>query len=136
MIYDVHDAVEALDGSTEARALVLTQSIDYLDRLSADAVDEGGPSCRTFRIVRLGDVDVVCHEDAATELSGEVHRLPVSGDGLLAVGCVDVCQIAGRVAVPQMDVDGVEMELQFPERLTQVRTEAGIVVGEIGMIIA
>ena len=97
---------------------LLTLAVASLITSRADAVDEGGPSCRTFRIVRLGDVDVVCHEDAATELRGEIHRLPVSGDGLLAVGCVDVCQIAGRVAVPQMDVDGVEMKLQPSERST------------------
>ena len=40
LIYDVHDAVEALDGSTEAREIVLDRSIDYLDRLSADVDDD------------------------------------------------------------------------------------------------
>ena len=37
LIYEVHDAVAPLDGSTEAQALLLGRSIDYLDRLAADA---------------------------------------------------------------------------------------------------
>lgn len=40
LIYEVHDAVAALDGSTGAREIVLARSIDYLDRLAADAADD------------------------------------------------------------------------------------------------
>ena len=40
LLYEVHDAIEALDGSTAARELVLAQSIDYLDRLASDAGDD------------------------------------------------------------------------------------------------
>ena len=40
LLFEVHDAVEALDGSTAARELVLARSIDYLDRLAEGAGDD------------------------------------------------------------------------------------------------
>ncbi|MEO0557547.1 MAG: serine/threonine-protein kinase [Bacteroidota bacterium] len=39
LIYDVHDAVAGLPGSTEAREVIVSRSLDYLDRLSKDAGD-------------------------------------------------------------------------------------------------
>ncbi|GAB5537774.1 MAG: hypothetical protein Rubg2KO_40230 [Rubricoccaceae bacterium] len=39
LIYEVHDAVAGLPGSTEAREVIVSRSLDYLDRLSDDAGD-------------------------------------------------------------------------------------------------
>ena len=36
-VFDVHDAVRDLPGSTNARKLIITTGLEYLDRLSADA---------------------------------------------------------------------------------------------------
>ena len=40
LLYDVPDAIASLEGGTEAREVVLRQSIAYLDRLAADAGDD------------------------------------------------------------------------------------------------
>ena len=40
MIYDIHDAVAGLPGATPARALLVDQARDYLDRLSALSGDD------------------------------------------------------------------------------------------------
>ena len=39
-IHDVHDAIQHLEGSTEARRLLVTTALDYLDRLSAEGGDD------------------------------------------------------------------------------------------------
>ena len=39
LIYEVHDAVAGMPGSTEARELIVSRSLDYLDRLSDGAGD-------------------------------------------------------------------------------------------------
>ena len=40
LLFEVHDAVSTLSGSTQAREVVLAQSVRYLDRLSASAADD------------------------------------------------------------------------------------------------
>jgi eukaryotic-like serine/threonine-protein kinase len=40
LVFDLHDAVQDLPGSTTARYLIVTNAIEYLDRLSADAGDD------------------------------------------------------------------------------------------------
>lgn len=55
MLYDVHDAIAGLPGSTPAREKIVTQSLDYLNRLAEDA----GPSLRidlAGAYLRIGNV--------------------------------------------------------------------------------
>jgi tetratricopeptide (TPR) repeat protein len=40
MLYDVHDAIARLPGSTPARETIVARSLEYLDRLAADAGDD------------------------------------------------------------------------------------------------
>ena len=40
MLYDVHDAVAGLEGATPAREVIVTKSLDYLDRLASGAGDD------------------------------------------------------------------------------------------------
>lgn len=39
-IHDIHDAIQHLEGSTEARRLLVKTALDYLDRLSAEGGDD------------------------------------------------------------------------------------------------
>ncbi len=56
-VFDVHDAVRQLPGSTKARQLIVSTALEYLERLSADA--KGDPSlARDLAAgwLRIGDV--------------------------------------------------------------------------------
>ena len=40
LLFDVHDAVAPLEGSTEARAFIVSSATDYLDELAGEAGDD------------------------------------------------------------------------------------------------
>jgi len=42
VVFDLHDAIENLPGSTKARELLVTHALRYLDNLSRDAADDPG----------------------------------------------------------------------------------------------
>ena len=57
MLFDVHDSIAALPGSTRARQFIVTRSLASLDALNSDAVDD--PELRrdiASAYVRVGDV--------------------------------------------------------------------------------
>jgi eukaryotic-like serine/threonine-protein kinase len=57
LMFDVHDAIAVLPGSTGARKAIVTQGLEYLDRLSRDSAgDEALQREIAAGYVRLGDV--------------------------------------------------------------------------------
>jgi tetratricopeptide (TPR) repeat protein len=57
VVYEIHDAVAALPGSTAARKLIVANALRYLDGLSRDAGDDPSLQLELARgYLRLGDV--------------------------------------------------------------------------------
>lgn len=57
VLYELHDAIESLEGSTQARALLVSKAIEYLDRLAAD--NSSDPTLQTEladAYQRIGDI--------------------------------------------------------------------------------
>ena len=67
------------------------------------------------------------YQNAAPQLGGEVHRSFVVGEGSGPISRLETGQIAGRIAVCQVDVDGVEMELHVAKRSLQKAAEVDVV---------
>lgn len=49
LLFEVHDAIAPLAGSTNAQRVVVANSLEYLDRLFVDASGDAGPSRRHWR---------------------------------------------------------------------------------------
>jgi eukaryotic-like serine/threonine-protein kinase len=90
-VFEIHDAIETLPGSTAARALLINRSLEYLDRLALEADDDvvlqyelGSAYLRLGRIqgdpnhANLGDLAaaVPSFRRAATLLGAVVDRDP------------------------------------------------------------
>ena len=56
VLFDLHDAIEPLPGSTKARELLVTEAQTYLDKLAADRSDAGLERERALAYERIGDV--------------------------------------------------------------------------------
>src|SRR5207253_2962809 len=79
LIFDIHDALQDIPGTTPARSLLLDRAVQYLDRISADA--EGNP-------------------DLQRELAWAYQRLAtVQGDATVSnVGQVSAAEVSSRKA--------------------------------------
>ncbi len=80
LIFDIHDALQDIPGTTPARSLLLDRAVQYLDRISADA--EGDP-------------------DLQRELAWAYQRLAtVQGDATVSnVGQVSAAEVSSRKAI-------------------------------------
>ena len=56
LLFELHDAIEVLPGSTSARALIVNRGVEYLDRLAASSVDPALRAELAAGYLRLGDV--------------------------------------------------------------------------------
>ena len=56
LLFEVHDAVEALPGSTPVRALIVNRGVEYLDRLAASSPQPALQAELAAGYLRLGDV--------------------------------------------------------------------------------
>lgn len=57
VLYELHDAIEPLEGSTQARALLVSKALEYLDRLAAEnSSDVGLQSELADAYQRIGDI--------------------------------------------------------------------------------
>ena len=56
LLFEVHDAIEVLPGSTTARALIVKRGVEYLDSLAASSVDPALRAELAAGYLRLGDV--------------------------------------------------------------------------------
>ena len=56
LLFELHDAIEVLPGSTAARALIVKRGVEYLDRLAASSVDPALRAELAAGYLRLGDV--------------------------------------------------------------------------------
>src|SRR5262249_12057024 len=57
VVFQIHDAVAALPGSTAARKLIVASALEYLDKLSRDAAGDWGLQLELAEAYqRLGDV--------------------------------------------------------------------------------
>ena len=73
VIFDLHDAIRDLPGSTPVRALLLDHAIDYLDSLAREA---GGDRELLFELAegfrRIGEVRGAVYEDNIGDIEGAV----------------------------------------------------------------
>lgn len=56
MLFEIHDAIADLPGSTPARELIVKRALQYLDRLSGEAVDDNVRAELAAGYLQLGDV--------------------------------------------------------------------------------
>ena len=89
LLFEVHDAIEVLPGSTTARALIVKRGVEYLDSLAASSVDPALRAELAAGYLRLGDVQgrgqAASLGDAAA--ARESYRKAVRlADGLTAPG--------------------------------------------------
>jgi non-specific serine/threonine protein kinase/serine/threonine-protein kinase len=56
LLFEVHDAVEKLPGSTPVRALIVSRGVEYLDRLASSSLDPRLQAELVAGYLRLGDV--------------------------------------------------------------------------------
>jgi non-specific serine/threonine protein kinase/serine/threonine-protein kinase len=56
LLFEVHDAIETLPGSTKARALIVERGVQYLDRLAGSSLDPAVRAELAAGYLRLGDV--------------------------------------------------------------------------------
>ena len=76
------------------------------------------------------------HQDAAPEVGSQVHRLFVIVESLAAPRLIETRQIAGRVAVLQVDVNGVEVKPHVGKGLPQEGAEPFVGEVEVGVVVA
>ena len=110
IIFDIHDAVAQLPGSTAARKLIVSSAVEHLDRLARDA--GGDPALQAElgdAYVRLGDVQglqsqanlgdpegaVVSYRKAASLFRASLQRRP--DDVRTAVGLAEASRHLGSV---------------------------------------
>ena len=70
------------------------------------------------------------------EVGGQVHRLSVIVESLAAPGLIETRQIAGRVALLQVDVNGVEVKPHVAKGLPQEGAEPRVGEVEVGVVVA
>ncbi len=56
LLFEVHDAIENLQGATKARELIVRRAVEYLDRLASSSVDDNVKAELAGGYLRLGDV--------------------------------------------------------------------------------
>ena len=140
LLYDVHDAVSSLSGSTEARELVLAQSADYLDRLAASAADDLALRVDLANAyTRVGSVQGLptgSHLGRTPDAERSFRRgLAVLGDGRALAADDTLAQRAARVRARLLQSLGVLLahDGRLDSALVLLRTaEAGY--GRLGTV--
>jgi len=100
-----------------------------------DPLNEGSPPGNTLWFSRLWNDDIVGDKNASPEFGREVHRRKVGIDGALVLGRLKAGQITRWVSMPKMNVDGVEVQPQFPKPVGYQTTETRIVEVEVWMVV-
>jgi serine/threonine protein kinase len=73
LLFDVHDAIRDLPGSTPARQLIVTKGLEFLDRLAEDAGDDRGLQRELAAAYeRVGDLQGQARESNAGDLKGSL----------------------------------------------------------------
>lgn len=148
MIFDLHDAVAPLPGSTPARRLIVDTGLEYLDALAASGaatpelrreLAEGylriGEVLGDHRVRNLGDLEgaEAAHQRAVEELEALLHEIPADPmlRRMLAQACIGLTFSNG--AVGGDDDQYFDRAVGILEQLLREQPEDAAAVAEMAM---
>jgi eukaryotic-like serine/threonine-protein kinase len=128
-LFEIHDAITDLPGSTQARRLLVTRALEYLDRLMADSSGDSGLA-RELAVAyeRVGDVQGNPYDANLGDVAGALasYRTALGIRQSLVARDSSAHALAGLAATNELIADALIVTEDIPTSLEHGRVALGL----------